>query len=372
MEKWESGWFDREFRLALDDLETTSSVGICCLKSLGTTVGEVLKVGYDGVSRTYDSERVAILEAAVRVRMSDGVADPIRVFIKQEPHKLSKIRDGRFRLISAVSLVDTMVDRIMFGWLARRVLSTVGETPCMVGWSPIGGGSLLMGDLFKGKETRSLDMTAWDWTVDEWLIVALREVVKSLGILAPSWWCSWVDHRWESLFRDAIFEFGDGSRVSQSGWGIMKSGCFLTIVLNSVAQLLRHALVARRMGLRHRIVQVVMGDDQTLVNFPEFEEYERITLSLGYRLKPSTVDVGHVRFAGFRFEGRRAIPEYVSKHKYILSHAPLSSLPEILQSYQLLYLYDPDFFLVIVRLLAKYCPSRVLPRLTLMKIFNGS
>jgi len=58
----------------------------------------------------------ARLEALSRIELSPdvtppeliqlGLCDPVRLFIKQEPHPFRKVRTGRLRLISSVSLSD--------------------------------------------------------------------------------------------------------------------------------------------------------------------------------------------------------------------------------------------------------------------------
>lgn len=75
---------------------------------------------------------MAVTERIQSLLSGEMEADDIKVFVKQEPHSWEKISEGRFRLISAVSMVDTMVDRIVFGDLVDRVLATAGETPVMI------------------------------------------------------------------------------------------------------------------------------------------------------------------------------------------------------------------------------------------------
>lgn len=41
--------------------------------------------------------------------------DPVRVFIKEEPASKNKRETGALRLISSVSIVDTVVHRLLFG-----------------------------------------------------------------------------------------------------------------------------------------------------------------------------------------------------------------------------------------------------------------
>lgn len=359
---FKDGWFDRQFLLALNDLDMNSSVGCSAMKRFGTTVKGVLAGNTLIGVHSLDPERVAILKDLVACRLRGGDADPIRVFVKQEPHKWSKLRVGRYRLISAVSLTDTMVDRVMFGWLVRQILRSVGLTPILIGWSPVGPGSRLINNLFDGVTTRGLDKTAWDWTIQPWMLEELKNILKALAVGAPAFWLEWLDRRWEQLFRDAVFEFGDGSQVKQQGWGVMKSGCYLTIILNSIGQLLYHVMACSAVGITRRLKYVVIGDDVTVEDFPEFEAYERFIIDHGALLKPSEPS-SVPEFAGFRFpvyNGCRVFePEYLDKHVFKIQHTDVLELHDVLDTYQLLYAFNDDVLEWVQGLLRKLSPARV-------------
>lgn len=366
----EEGWFDLFFDEALKDLNPRSTVGMCSFRRLGQTVEMVL--GGNPREGTADPERVNLLRQAVWQRFREpGSPDPIRVFVKHEPHKVSKLEEGRLRLISAVSLVDAMVDRVLFLWLAKSILERFGTNPMAVGWSPLAGGHRWVSDAFRGyRKTRSLDMTAWDWTMPGWLILAIKDVIKDLLVCAPGFWGEKVDARWEALFRDAWFCFGDGSLTQQRGWGIMKSGCYLTIIMNTISQLVRHSLVTTRLGLGY-LPTIFLGDDQTIVDFPRFQEYEAATRSLGFLLKDSVVEVDRIGFAGFVVEPRAVYPEYREKHVFLITHSPDDALVDRLWAYQILYAFDTRFYGWIERELARLSPALVIKRWHAIDIFNG-
>lgn len=366
VEEWLSAWktdytwnkndFDIEFNLALKDLCVDSSVGVCDMAYYGNDVKTAL--GWDTVS--FDPERVEVLRNLVLGRMENPhLFDPIRVFVKQEPHKLTKLQEGRLRLISAVSLVDTMVDRVIFGRLVRRVVSTVGSNPIMIGWSPVAtGGSSYPRVVFGGKPVRALDKTAWDWTVRGDLLLRLKKLLKRLMLFLPSDLDELIDRRWEALFRDALFCFGDRVQWRQPGWGVMKSGCYLTILLNSVGQLLLHVQACMNLGLSWRVKCMVMGDDMTVEDFEGFEDYLMEIRRMGYLVKDSLPsDV--VEFCGFQFIGYAAIPTYWRKHVYTIAHQAPQVLVETLDSYQLNYAFDPVFLRWVQICLAKLSPSKV-------------
>lgn len=363
-------FFEKEFEKALAEIEPSSTVGHCVLRRFGPTVKTALRGASDGVIHSYDPDRVAIFREAVWMRLcSPEDADPIRCFIKREPHKRKKIEEGRYRLISAVSLVDTMTDRLMFGWLARAVLEGVGDTPCMVGWSPVGGGARVLSMYFAGLKTRSLDMSGWDWTVPGWMLRALKEVLKILAVAHNPGWSEWVDKRWQALFRDAIFVFGNGMMVQQPGWGLMKSGCFLTIILNSLAQILLHEMAVISLSLEH-LNYVVLGDDKTIQAFRRFAEYQEFIRGLGFKLKDSE-EREVVEFAGFVCTERTSVPEYREKHVYAVLHGEEETMDERLSMYSLLYVHEPVMYGWVSGVLAERNPTLVRPRAELLGIFDG-
>lgn len=344
----------------------SSSVGCSSMAKYGTTVGEALLGDTLIGTRCYDLEAVETLASLVLYRIHHVEADPIRVFVKQEPHKMSKLLTERYRLISAVSLTDTMCDRVMLGWLMKAALSSVGLTPIMIGWSPVGPGCRLVSRLFEGKDTRGLDKTAWDWTMKPWLFHAIYDLILSLAVGAPSWWVDWFEKRWASLFRDAVFQFADGSQVQQTEWAVMKSGCYLTILLNSVGQLFYHVMAMDAIGKSlDSLKYIVIGDDVTIEDFPEFSEYEDFILQHGALLKPSE-PVKIPEFAGFSFPKWKGIdvyrPEYLDKHVWKITHTSLEQLEEVLKSYQLLYAYDDVVLDWIRSVMRKISPASVISK----------
>lgn len=335
--------FDTLFEIALRDVNVESSVGHCAMSKFGATIGEALGYYLDEKMRPqFDESRVSILKYLTYQRLlNPHEADNIKVFIKQEPHKISKLVEGRYRLISAVSLIDTMTDRIMFGWLQKKVMSTVCQTPVMVGWSPVAGGYRFLTQKFNKCRTRGLDKTAWDWTCGEWVMKTTLKVLQELALNAPGSWTRWTNERWIALFRDAHFQFSDGTVVQQPGWGVMKSGCYLTIILNSIGQLIHHHL-ALQFCDSAPTNYVVLGDDVTLNDFESFPCYAEIIAKNGALLKPSE-PTECIEFAGWAMSDHVVIPEYWQKHLYHITHVGPELLPEVLEAYLILYAFDENF-----------------------------
>lgn len=346
-----------------------SSPGCCVLSALGTSNSQIF--GYD--CGTFDEDRVRYVRAVVRARFDQlrcgtHIADPLNIFIKQEPHKLKKIREGRYRLISAVSLVDTMVDRILFGWLGRVVLNTVGRTPCMVGWSPIRGGWHSFYALYKDRPVLCLDKSSWDWTVQAWLIDFWRDFICELAIGAAPWWHQMVRLRFDLLFEEARFKFKDGLVVEQKVRGIMKSGCFLTIICNSVGQSACHYIANLRLGLNPLSCQPRSnGDDTVQRSVPDLDLYVSELERLGAVVKGAKVR-HWVEFSGFAFAGGLCYPAYWQKHLYSLQWT--SHLRESLRAYQVLYANEPLMFEFLQRVAIELGPDCCLTLRQAQSIMN--
>lgn len=307
----------------------------------GSDNGTCLGVEIDPLTqrRIYNPERVAILRYLVERRWKEGGADPLKVFVKQEPHKISKLEEGRLRLISAVSLVDAMIDRMLFGPMWRKAISRPLLTPSAVGWTPLHGGWRLMRQQFP-EGCLALDKTAWDWTVQKWLVQAWMDFVMDIHPGFPDWWGDMVYKRFTYLFHMAVFRFQDGVEVQQEDIGIMKSGCYLTLCLNTVGQTILHHLVCDEIGWDgNEFLPFSFGDDIAMAPPPDVGLYVAHTGK--YCLVKDPELSPFVQFIGFLITDRGFVPEYWEKHLFTLKHLDPSVAFETLQSYQVLYAYDP-------------------------------
>lgn len=259
----------------------------------------------------------------------------------------------------AVSLTDTIVDRILFGWLGRNVLSTCARTPCAVGWSPVRGGWRDIVKQYVGEDVVALDKEAWDWTVQGWLVDMWKEIIKTLAFQHADWWSDMVDVRFEMLFSRAVFQFQDGTQVLQETEGIMKSGCYLTIILNSLSQSLLHYVASVRIGRNPDLDQPkCMGDDTIQKWFPRFDDYVEQIERLGAIVKPYEVRKW-VEFAGFVFD-EKCWPAYWQKHLFNLAHS--DNLAETIHDYQYLYVHEPVMTNFLRLVAAELGPEHVMPR----------
>lgn len=127
----------------------------------------------------------------VQARIAAPEADPIRLFIKPEPHKKKKLQQGAYRLISSVSVVDQIIDQMLFAPMNDRLVAEVLQVPSKAGWSPYGGGWKIF-----PRGWVSMDKTAWDWSAQPWIFQQLLEVRKALcdSKSDPRWpkWGNWL------------------------------------------------------------------------------------------------------------------------------------------------------------------------------------
>lgn len=197
--------------------------------------------------------------------MQQGLCDPIRVFVKDEVHKRSKLEAGMARIISSVSVVDQIVERVLWGPQNRLNIDSYQNTPSKAGF----GMSLdsQCAELYSSVlemqaagATSESDMSHWDWTVQWWdtLLATKVRISQSkcdgespfaLISLARCFTASW-----------SVFSLSDGSMFSQVVPGGMKSGRYATTADNSYMRAGNYALISMRDNRAVGRV-VVMGDD---------------------------------------------------------------------------------------------------------------
>lgn len=334
-----------EFDLALSeiDLRSTPGYGYNGLRYGGNNRNCLCNE--DG---SWNVERVAVLKSIVLNRLktlsSQPYSDPIRVFVKQEALKKQKYEEKRWRIISAVSLEDTLVDRVLFTRFQKRFIEAAGNTPSFVGLNPCFGGFRVFMKLFGAGPYVCEDKSAWDWSVVEPLLELGLELILNLAVNPSDWWVSAVRARWDQLYKQAKygFELG-GGLVEQPYPGVVKSGCYLTIVLNTMLQYVLHALVNVSLKV-HPVVGApfCFGDDTLRKLHPHEEKYLSLVSSMGIKVKTELRD--KPEFAGFEFDHSRVLPVYRSKHAFKVLHCPEETLYETMQAYQVLYAEDPGFF----------------------------
>jgi len=70
-----------------------------------------------------------LLTLSAEQLVSCGLVDPVRVFIKQEPHKIKKRALNQRRLIYNVSIVDKIVEMLLWGSCAKADIGSFENCP---------------------------------------------------------------------------------------------------------------------------------------------------------------------------------------------------------------------------------------------------
>lgn len=167
----------------------------------------------------------------------------VRIFVKNEPHKMQKILEGRFRLIWALPLEWQLFHRLFLGTSLDAELENHEDIPTKDGLSFIRGGAhRFYTKLDDGSDKiGDRDISGWDLSCPEWLMLDEMEVRKRLCLnLNP-----FLENAIEVCYRSLLLVdvvFADGTMLRQTRPGIVKSGSLITLSGNSRMQVLLKAL----------------------------------------------------------------------------------------------------------------------------------
>lgn len=266
-------------------------------------------------------------------RIQSEECDPVRLFIKPEAHKQEKLDNYRYRLISSVSVIDQIIDHMVFGMMNKQMIENYMYIPSKVGWSPYAGGWKIV----PAGRMVATDKSAWDWTVKEWLVKAELQVraalCRNIGNNTYELWQAMAARRYKQLYIKNLFITSSGDLLRQKQYGVVKSGCVNTIATNSIMQVLIHARACININEEPRMLWA-MGDDTLQYPQRNMDKYCK-ALSLYCRLKEYHQVT---EFAGNRFEvGGRVEPLYKAKHMFNLLHVDPEVAPDLCFSYALLY-----------------------------------
>lgn len=313
------------FLRVVESIDMTSSPGYPYM-TMYTSNGHFF--GYcDGV---VDEGRSWTIYRMVIERLRARDCDPIRLFIKQEPHKESKRIKKAWRLISSVSILDQIIDHLLFDMFNEQVMSHYLTQVPQVGWAPVKQGWMHMPNCGV-----AMDKSGWDWSVKPWLFELVLQLRIKLCVNITEEWLDLASWRYNCLFREPLFVTSGGHLLKQREPGVMKSGCVNTIIDNSIMQDILDKVVMAKTGVGSKWM-MTMGDDTLQSPFDNTEQ-EKIYVS---ELSKYCVvkDVVHaVEFAGFRFNLNWIEPLYTAKHCFTLLHLDDAYAEETVASYALLY-----------------------------------
>nr|UCS96406.1 MAG: hypothetical protein 2 [Riboviria sp.] len=243
-----------------------------------------------------------------------------------------------------------MVDRILFGPFVQQEVKDPMEVTAKAGWAPIPGGYQRAVVEFPADQAVAIDKQAWDWTMPKWVIAAYFDAKMRQCRNPDDFWLFMCLMRFYHIFGPGTrYIFPDGATLEQQFWGVMKSGCYLTLSMNSAAQFFQHAVAAKRTGWNTVPKMWAMGDDMLVKMDPEvLEPYLENLKTTGCIVKQAELSR---EFAGFRIEGdnianAKCRPLYEEKHKFMIAWMKPELEDQVMISFSLLYALDPPSWLL--------------------------
>jgi hypothetical protein len=261
-----------------------------------------------------------------------GLCDPVRLFVKNEPHKEAKTKAGRFRLIMSVSLVDQLVERLISSRQNRAEIMRWESIPSKPGiglddfsvatiWEQVA-------PVFKEGKLMETDISGFDWSVQEWelrLDMEARVKLCSAGPLLTKVMMNRV-----YCTAHSVFSLSDGSLIEQLDGGIQKSGSYNTSSTNSRIRV----MLAYMAGSPWCIA---MGDDSLEYYVPGSLE---IYSHLGHDIKDHRVASQSFEFCSHQFQEGVAAPVNWSKTLYRLLSQPQSKIDRLGEEFVQQFCYE--------------------------------
>lgn len=321
------------------NLDMTSSPGYPYHQE-ATTIGQWL--GWNGV--TVNPLRAERLWQETRVFLNGDFPNLYRVFVKTEPHKASKAREGRWRLIICPPLCEQVAWTMWFGQGNSVEIETCGLTPSLQGVKLVEGYWKDYNRLFREKRMDcALDKSAWDWTAHtEWikLDLELRYRLITTDAGTKRWWREIAERLYEKAFNHPRLLLSNGDVWEQQYPGLMKSGCVNTISTNSHCQVLAHVWLAQKTGKSVFPVPFAVGDDTlgARVNTHSPDEYALAAVKVKEGSDAGLQFVGHDFDAEYRAP---PIPAYQAKHFCRYMEVAREALPSFLESMARMYAHYP-------------------------------
>lgn len=298
-----------------------------------------------------DKQRFLLAWQAVKKQIECKRSDPIRIFIKPEPHSASKLKEERYRIISAVSVVDHLIDHMLHSDMNDAMIANHLDLPTCVGWSPYNGGY----KIFAYDAPIALDRSSWDWTVRKWMQDAILRVRERLCENINPDWMELAKFRYEAMFGNCTYVTSAGAHYRQKFTGVQKSGQYNTITDNSLGQVLLDSLVNLKLGRSPSPSFKCMGDDTIQEIDGDMGEYIE-ELGKWCKLKQPLYSR---EFCGLNFDGAIE-PVYSGKHAFRLLHCKDKFAPEIADSYRLFY-HRSSMKEKLSRIFDDLAPSRMTP-----------
>jgi hypothetical protein len=204
-----------------------------------------------------------------------GLCDPFKLFVKGDPHKSRKLLEGRVRLIFNASLIDNTIARLLFAVQNNTEICTWETISSKPGMGLNDSGiSVLTANVHQmashGGVSES-DVKGWDWSVQEWEMLAdLERRIKLNNSVGTVW--ERVARAHYYCMNRKVMVLSDGTMYQQLFPGIMPSGWYNTSSTNSFMRALDHGIIASQAVPPVVPAIVCMGDDALERSIPNAQQ----------------------------------------------------------------------------------------------------
>jgi len=262
----------------LQDVSMDSSPGVPYM-GLGVHENSELFERYREAIKEAVWERIVLLATRDLVHdnvkavdlVKGGYCDPVRIFVKNEPHNQLKVQQGRLRLISSVSLVDQLVERLLMSQQNKAEIDAWIHLPSKPGLG-LDDPSLerIVAYVKPWKGTLyEADVSGWDFGMQWWEMHWEANIrAKLAGMEGKLYHRIMVNRVWCEA--NSLFMLSDGGLVAQTVPGKRCSGSYNTSAGNSRVRVMLGYLVGSQNIM-------AMGDDSVEEGTPEARDaYERL------------------------------------------------------------------------------------------------
>lgn len=274
-----------------------------------------------------------------------GFCDPLKVFIKQEPHSAKKMKERRYRLVFSVSLVDQLVERFFANSQNEMEILCWAKIPSKPG---IGFTNSAIEEFLANIPTEQpiveTDVSSWDWTVQAWELQAEAEMRIKLLVEPSNTLCTLIRSRYACMINKVcVFSDGDIELLEN---GVMPSGSYNTSASNSRIRVLASVLAGS-------VWAQAMGDDTIEGTLSPPDVVKQRYESLGHRIKDvRIVQKDDFEFCSHRFvdhtyypsnpdkslyrhiEGAMTLEQTAQFHDFICNHPDRDNMLEIVGKVQ--------------------------------------
>lgn len=254
-----------------------------------------------------------------------GYCDPVRIFIKEEPHNKLKVSQGRFRLIFSVSLVDQLLERFFAQIQNKTEIANWHKLPSLIG---IGldkrhiNAMIHDSSWFPSGPVIESDVSGWDWTVQPCEIRAEFEMRIKLIRDCPANLARLIRARAECILQKTVV-FSDGvARLCPVG--IWPSGLYVTGSGNSRMRTTLGFRARELLNLPYKdLIMKCVGDDSVESADADLAPLKEAYETLGHLIKDIRVTHSEdFEFCSNRFRDGRASSTQIEKSVYKWANGP--------------------------------------------------